>query len=107
MLQHLHESDDSIVLVIIGKFVVVYSDDILIYRRTQKQHVDHPRQVLRTLQTEKFYASLKKCALCTDMIVFLEFVVSFEGVSVDHEKVKVITEWPQPQKSEKSGVFMG
>jgi len=31
------------------------------------------------------------------MVIFLGFVVSSEGVSADPEKVKVITEWPQPQ----------
>ena len=63
----------------------------------------HLRQV-RTLQVEKFYANPKKCVFCTDRVVFLEFVVSSEGVSADSEKVKVITEWPQ-QRLGKSEVF--
>jgi len=81
----------------IGKFVVVYFDDILIYSRTQKQHMNHLRQVLCTLQAEKFYANSKKCDFCTKRIIFLGFVISFEGVSTDSEKVKASTEWPQPQ----------
>ena len=81
----------------IGKFVVVYFDDILIYSRTQEQHVGHLMQVLRTLQAEKFYANPKKYAFCTDMVVFIGFVVSSDGVSADPEKVKAITEWPQPR----------
>ena len=54
--------------------------------------MNYLRQVLRTLQAEKFYANLKKCAFCTNMVIFLGFVVSSEGVSTDPEKVKVITE---------------
>ena len=76
----------------INKFVVVYFDDMMIYSRTLEQHMDHLRQVLRTLQTEKFYVNSKKCALCTDRVIFLRFMVSSEGVSTDPEKVNAITE---------------
>jgi len=71
----------------IGKFIVVYIDDILIYSQNQEQHMDHLRQVLRTLQAEKFYAN-PKYAFCTDMVIFLGFVVSSERVSANPEKVK-------------------
>jgi len=73
----------------IGKFVVVYFNDILIYSRTQEQHVGHLRQVLRTLKT---YVNPKKYAFCTERVVFLRFVISSEGVFTDPEKVKVIIE---------------
>jgi len=69
--------------------------------------VDHLRQVLRTLQAEKFYVKPKKCAFCTDLVVFLGFVVSSEGVYVDPEKVKAITEWPQPRTIREVQSFTG
>ena len=50
--------------VIIGKFVVIYFDDMLIYKQTQEQHTNHLRQVFHTLQSEKFYANPKKCVFC-------------------------------------------
>ena len=66
----------------------------------------HLRQI-HTLQAEKFDANSKKCAFCTDRVVFVGFVVSSEEVFADPEKVKAITEWPHPERLGKSGVFTG
>ena len=69
--------------------------------------MDHLREALRTLQAEKFYANLKKCTFCTDMVIFLRFVVSSERISADPEKVKAIIEWSQPRTIRKVGSFHG
>ncbi|KAH9769539.1 Endonuclease [Citrus sinensis] len=76
----------------IGKFVVVYFDDILIYTKGE-----HLQSVLTVLKKEKLYANLKKCSFCTNQIVFLGYVVSAKGIEVDKEKVKAIKEWPTPK----------
>jgi hypothetical protein len=80
----------------IGKFVVVYFDDILIYIKSFDEHLDHIHQVLVVLREEKFYGNIAKCTFCTDCVVFLSFVVSADGIQVDEEKVKAIKDWPTP-----------
>ncbi|KAL5801030.1 hypothetical protein ACOSQ3_032662 [Xanthoceras sorbifolium] len=80
----------------IGRFVVVYFDDILIYSKNLDEHVEHLKLVLGVLRTEKLFANFKKCTFCTDRLVFLGFVVSAKGIGVDEEKVKAIKEWPKP-----------
>ncbi|KAL6582286.1 hypothetical protein OROMI_006300 [Orobanche minor] len=50
----------------IGKFVVVYFDDILIYSPDKENHLLHVRKVLDALRKEKLYANLKKCEFLTN-----------------------------------------
>jgi hypothetical protein len=45
----------------LGKFVVVYLDDILIFSRNRTKHVEHVREVLQHLKEEKLLINLKKC----------------------------------------------
>jgi hypothetical protein len=80
----------------IGKCVVVYFDDILIYSKNLGDHVQHLKSVLDVLRKEKLFANLKKRTFCTDNLVFLGFVMSAQGVHVDAKKIHAIQEWPSP-----------
>ena len=47
----------------LDKFVVVFTDDILIYPYTREEHAKHLRIVLNILREKQLYAKLSKCDL--------------------------------------------
>jgi hypothetical protein len=47
----------------LGKFVQVYVDDILIFSKTKEEHLIHVRMVLETLKHNRLYAKASKCHL--------------------------------------------
>ena len=46
----------------IGKFVVVYLDDILIFNRAKEEHMKNLEQVLKRIHENKLEINLEKCA---------------------------------------------
>jgi hypothetical protein len=60
----------------IGKFMVVYFDDILIYITFIDEHIDHLRAVFNALRDAHLFGNLEKCTFCTDQVSFLGYVVT-------------------------------
>ena len=50
----------------IGKFMVVYFDDILIYNKSLIEHLDHLRAVFDALRAAHLFGNLEKCTFCTE-----------------------------------------
>jgi len=74
----------------IGKFVIVYLDDILIFSKTKQEHLQHVRRVLEKLQQNKLLINLKKCTFLQRELVYLGFVIAENGLKMDPEKVVAI-----------------
>jgi hypothetical protein len=67
-------------------------------------HLEH---VLSLLQKNKFYAKLSKFSFGKEEVEYLGHVISREGVKVDPDKIKAITEWPKPKNISKLRGFLG
>ncbi|KAK8942371.1 hypothetical protein KSP39_PZI009407 [Platanthera zijinensis] len=90
-----------------GKFLVVYFDDILIYSQERADHIHHIRLVLDTLRKEHLFVNLKKCDFLAESVHFLGYVISASGIAVDPDKVRAIREWPVPTTIHEARSFHG
>ncbi|XP_074284242.1 uncharacterized protein LOC141608797 [Silene latifolia] len=81
----------------LGKFVVVYLDDILVYSRNIDDHLQHLRLVFGVLRNQKLFGKREKCSFLVDSVLFLGYMVSKDGVSVDMAKIEAISTWPIPK----------
>lgn len=92
---------------LLGKFVIFYLDDIIIFSKTKEEHLEHIRQVLQRLKEEKLPINLKKCSFMKEELVYLGFVISTDGLKMDPKKVKAILDWPTPKNVSKVRSFHG
>ena len=83
----------------LGKFIIFYLDDILIFSKTLEDHIMHIQKVFEKLREEKLLINLKKCSFVKKELVYLGFLVSVEGLKMDPEKVEAIFEWPTPRSA--------
>jgi hypothetical protein len=91
----------------IGRFAILYFDDILIYSKGLDEYIDHLRQVLDVLRKEILYHNLKKYDFCMEKIVYLGYVVSTTSIEMDEAKIKVMKEWSTPKMVSEVGSFQG
>ena len=91
----------------VGKFVIVYLDDILIYSETLEQHKLHLTKVLQTLRNAKLYCKPKKCLFATTRLQFLGHIVENGTITADPEKTKAVEDMKPPRNVHDVRSFIG
>ena len=76
--------------------VCVYLDDILGYADTSEELARIRDRVMTRLQDRGVTVKPSKCEWDTPSVVFCGFLLSEEGYTMDPERIRLITDWPEP-----------
>jgi hypothetical protein len=88
----------------LDKFVMLFIDDILVYSRSEEEHL---RLALQKLRENRLYAKLSKCEFWMKQVAFLGHVISKGGISVDPNKVQDVLSWNVPTSVGDIRSFLG
>ncbi|KAK2898059.1 hypothetical protein Q8A73_014439 [Channa argus] len=80
----------------LNRFVFVYLYYILIFSRSETEHVQHVRQVLQRLLQNQLFVKAEKCEFHTTSVSFLGYLISAGHIQMEPAKVDAVRSWPVP-----------
>ncbi|MCO5553822.1 hypothetical protein L7F22_007348 [Adiantum nelumboides] len=87
--------------------VKTFFDDMIIFSKSEAEHIEHLRAVFEMLQKERLVVNGKKSEFFMEEIHFLGHIVSKDKVRMDPAKIKAIQDWPEPVNLHEVRSFLG
>jgi len=87
--------------------IMIYLDDILIYLNDMSEHHWHVKEVLKHLHKAGLYVKAEKCKFHSESVEYLGYILSPSGLTMFHDKIKIIQDWLEPKKVKNIQSFLG
>jgi len=92
---------------LINKTVVVYLDDITVFSRKRSNHLCDLNQIFQRCKRYGISLNPKKSFFALDQGKLLGFIVSKDGIYIDPDRIKEISEIPFPHNKKSMQSFLG
>lgn len=92
---------------IIGKFALVYIDDVIVYSQTEADHVQHLKEIFTRVRNVHLKFKRAKCKLGATQVTFLGHVVSARGIQPNPTQVATILQSQTPRNVTELRSFLG
>ena len=88
-------------------FAMGYLDDIIIYSRSEKEHLEHLEEIFTRLKTAGLKLKLEKCCFFKKHIQYLGHLISADRIQPLPEKLESIAKRPAPKNPKEVKQFLG
>ena len=92
---------------LIGKTCMLYIDDIVVYSKSEEEHVQHLEQMFARLREYNLRLNPSKCSFGLKRVKLLGYIVSQDGLSADPDKVSAIARMTAPKSVAEIRSFLG
>lgn len=80
----------------LAQFVIVFIDDIFIYSQNPVRHIEQLRDILQTLQEDKWFMVFSNFEFWLNQVMFLGHIISSDGLKIEAleswERLKMVSE---------------
>ena len=87
--------------------MLVYLDDILVYSKSEEEHIHHLSTVLKLLSESGYKAKLSKCVFGVPKIPYLGYIVGNGELRADPKKTACVQDWEPPRNVHEVRQFLG
>ena len=89
------------------KSCLVYLDDVILFNRTEEEHLATLQEVLLRIRQAGLKLKAQKCRFARKEVTFLGHLASKEGIRPDPHNVDKVLAWPQPSSEGEMKSFLG
>lgn len=98
---------DNVLRPYIGKFAYVYIDDVLIFSKSEEEHIEHINIIVNALHNANMKVSGEKSHFFSTSIEFLGHIIKNGRITVDPQKTSTMQNYPVPKTLKELRSFLG
>ena len=91
----------------IHDFLVIYLDDLIVFAKSDQQHLDHLRQVFLTCIKYGISLNPKKSLFGLKEGKMSGHIISKDGIKIDPDRIQAILQIPHPRNVKELQAFLG
>ena len=92
---------------VLGSYTVLFVDDVLLYSKTEEEHIRHLLQLCKTFEQHKLFLNPKKCHFASCEVEYLGNSIGRYGLCPRTDRTEALRNWPRPENVSELRSFLG